>query len=72
MVIWKVRELLDQNELSAYALAKEAKVASTTVYGLARGDHERVSLHVLDEVLRTLRRLTRKDIRICDLLEYHE
>jgi DNA-binding Xre family transcriptional regulator len=70
MVKWKLKALLEANNLSAYALSRAAGVAPNTVYGLARGEHERISLKVLSEVIRTLEELTGKRVSVCDLLEY--
>lgn len=69
MIKWTLRNYLDTNELSAYRLAQTAKVSPATVYALARGDHERVSLEVLDKVLTALEHLTGKPAEIGDLLE---
>ena len=72
MIEWRLRAFLDANEISAYTLANSANVSPTTAYALARGEHERVSLDVLGEVIRTLRELTGKSVSVCDLLEYVE
>jgi DNA-binding Xre family transcriptional regulator len=69
MVKWKLREYLDKNKLSAYALTKSAELAPNTVYALARGDQGRVDLEVLDKVLTALDGLTGKRVSVCDLLE---
>lgn len=69
MVIWKLREYLDTHNVSAYALAKEADTSPTTIYALARGSHERVSLVVLDKVIEALEQLTGQRVSVSDLLE---
>lgn len=68
MIRWTLKDYLQQNELSAYRLVQAADVSPTTVYALARGTHERVSLEVLDKVLTALEHLTGKPVEIGDLL----
>ncbi len=69
MMRWKLRQYLDENELSAYALTKAADVAPNTVYALARGDQRRLDLEVLDKVLTGLEKLTGESVDVADLLE---
>jgi DNA-binding Xre family transcriptional regulator len=72
MVTWKLREYLDQHEVSAYALTKAADLAPNTVYALARGDQGRVDLVVLDKVIEALEQLTGQRVSVSDLLEREE
>lgn len=69
MIKWTLKSYLDANDLSAYKLVQAAKVSPTTVYALARGDHERVSLEVLDKVLAGLERLTGRPATLTDVLD---
>ncbi len=69
MIRWTLKAYLQEHELSAYRLVQAADLSPTTVYALARGTHERVSLEVLDKVLTALERLTGKPVEIGDLLE---
>lgn len=69
MLRWKLRNYLDEHKLSAYALTKVADVAPNTVYALARGDSERISLEVFDKVLVGLEKLTGHSVNVSDLLE---
>ncbi len=69
MLKWKLKDYLDNHKLSAYALTKTASVAPNTVYALARGNHERVSLEVLDKVMEALDSMTGQRVSVCDLLE---
>lgn len=69
MLKWKLRDYLDEHDLSAYALTKAADVAPNTVYALARGDSERISLDVFDKVLMGLEKLTGHPVSVSDLLE---
>lgn len=72
MLRWKLKDYLDRHHISAYALTKAADVAPNTVYGLARGDHERISLRVLDKVIVGLETLTGQSVSVADLLEREE
>lgn len=69
MLKWKLRDYLDRHNLSAYALTRAADVAPNTVYALARGDSERISLEVFDKVLAGLEKLTGEPVNVADLLE---
>ncbi len=69
MIKWTLKNYLETHDLSAYKLVQTAKVSPTTVYALARGDHERVSLEVLDKVLAGLERLTGTPASLTDVLE---
>ncbi len=70
----KLRSLLDQEGVSAYALAQVlvGKVGRNTVYGLARGEKKRPDLEALAWVIWGLRKLTGKPYGVQDLLEYEE
>ena len=74
MIDWKLKQHLDSNGLSTYQLVKEleGKVSANAVYHAAREDINRVNFDTLDEVVRALRRLTGKQVSVCDLLEYVE
>lgn len=69
MLRWKLRAYLDRHNLSAYALTRVADVAPNTVYALARGESERISLEVFDKVLAGLEQLTGQSVGVADLLE---
>jgi len=71
---WKLRALLDQQGVSAYALTQvlAGKVAPNTIYAFARGTTKRPDLEALAWVLWGLRKLTGKPYGVQDLLEYEE
>ena len=68
MVTWKLRNYLDEHNVSAYALLKATDLAPSTVYALARGDQTRVDLGVLDKVIGGLEALTGRAVTFDDLL----
>ena len=69
MVRWRLRQYLDEHDLSAYALTKAAALAPNTVYALARGDRGRVDLAVLEKVITGLEQLTGRRVELTDVLE---
>ena len=71
-VRWRVHEILESHDISPYRLMKESGLAQGTVYRLVKGDTSTVNAETLDRVMTTLRRLTRQDLQISDLLEYEE
>jgi DNA-binding Xre family transcriptional regulator len=69
MLKWRLRQYLDDHDLSAYRLVQEVEASPTTLYALARGTHERISLEVLDKVITGLERLTGEPVEVGDILE---
>lgn len=69
---WQLRPLLERHSLSAYQLAQtlKGKMSAGSVYTLARGDTERVSLATLGHVLGALEQLTGTRYTAADLLAY--
>lgn len=72
MITWKLKSFLEQNNISAYALAKEVapKLSANTVYSLVRETPQRVDLDSLDTILTGLRQITKQNVQIGHLLEY--
>jgi DNA-binding Xre family transcriptional regulator len=66
---WKLKSYLDEHDLTPHQLALEAKLSVNTVYPMARGRAERVSLRTLDKVAAALDKLTGQRVSMCDLLE---
>lgn len=66
---WLLRDFLDEHKLTPANLVKAAGTSPATIYGIARGEHERISLEVLDKVLWGLERLTGKTVELSDVLE---
>jgi len=74
-VKWKLANILEAEGINPYKLAVEVKHSrANTVYRLARKGEElkRVDLEVLADVLSGLRKLTGKDIKLTDLLDYSD
>lgn len=66
----RLREFLDEHDLSAYRLTKQARgMSSKTVYAIASGRH-RPSMGALEKLLDALRELTGEEVGPADLLEY--
>jgi hypothetical protein len=74
IIKWKLAELLEANNLTAYRLATtlDSHTRAPTIYRIAKKDVElsRVDFTVLATVIDGLRELTGKDVSVSDLLEY--
>lgn len=66
---WKLKELLERENVTAYQLAKQTGLSVNTIYPLARGEARRISLDTLQTVTEALDGLTGKRVSVCDLLE---
>ncbi len=69
-VRWKLRDFLEQNNLTTYALVRASDLAPNTVYSLARGATKHVRLDTIAGVLGGLRRLTGHEVSLSDILEH--
>ncbi len=67
---WKLKEVLAENELTAYRLFKHTGVAPSTVYRLTGNKTEGVQGRVLDDILTGLYELTGKRYDVGDLLTW--
>ncbi|MDX2007192.1 MAG: helix-turn-helix transcriptional regulator [Meiothermus sp.] len=68
-VKWKIREMLEANNITAYRLWKDSGLAQQTVYTLAQNKGDRVDLNTLSTVITTLERLTHRRVELADVLE---
>ncbi|ADI13561.1 transcriptional regulator, XRE family [Truepera radiovictrix DSM 17093] len=66
---WTLKEYLNRHGLTAYQLAKASGLSVNTIYPLARGEAQRVSLDTLQTVLDTLDKLTGQRVNVTDVLE---
>jgi DNA-binding Xre family transcriptional regulator len=66
---WKLKSYLEEHDLTPHQLALESKLSVNTIYPMARGKAERVSLQTLDRVATALDKLTGQHVSLCDLLE---
>lgn len=73
---WKLKDLLEQEGLTAYALVKGMGVGvrANTIYRLARRENlpTRVDLETVRTIIDTLNCLTGKKITVCDIIKYYE
>lgn len=71
-VHWRLRELLDRHNLTAYQLGQQlkGKVHPNSVYVLARGETKQVSLATLGYLLEALEALTGTRYTVADLLAF--
>ena len=66
---WTLRDYLTRHNLTPYQLAKTTGLSVNTVYPLARGEAQRVSLETLQTVLDALDELTGQRVELADVLE---
>lgn len=66
---WILRDYLSRHDLTPYQLAKATGLSVNTIYPLARGEAQRVSLETLQTVLEALDGLTGKRASVSDVLE---
>lgn len=71
-VKWKLKEFLDDHDLSAYQLIDKAhgKISRTGVYRLTDDELKGVRFESLAAIIPALRELTGEEVQIGDLLEY--
>lgn len=69
---WKLKDLLEQNNITVYKLADVSGVPRNTLYNLVNKEPSRVDLGTLDAVLEALDKLTGKRVKVSDLLERDE
>lgn len=67
---WKLEDLLERHDVSAYRLAKESGVGLTTIYRIKNNRTNTVQGQVLEAILQALLVLTGKRHGIGDLLEW--
>ena len=68
---WILKEFLDQNGITAYALAKETGIALNNIYNVC--DPQTIPRKKnLDKIILGLRELTNKKVDISDLLVWEE
>ncbi len=66
---WLLKNYLAQNDLTPYQLVKTTGLSANTIYPLARGETQRISLDTLQTVLDGLDSLTGKQVNVTDILE---
>ncbi len=66
---WKLKDYLEQHDITAHQLALESKLSLNSVYPAVRGQAERVSLATLDRMLTALDKLTGERAELGDVLE---
>jgi DNA-binding Xre family transcriptional regulator len=68
-VTWKLKQLLEQHNITPYRLWRESGLARQTVYTLAHNKGDRVDLGTLGAVLLTLEKLLGRRMVLDDVLE---
>jgi DNA-binding Xre family transcriptional regulator len=65
---WKLKELLDQNEVSAYSIAKDTGLSLPSIYRLTNNHARSVQLDTLEAIMTALEKRTGKSVKLTDLL----
>lgn len=65
---WRLKDYLQEHDLTAYALVRASNLAPNTVYSLARGNQNQIRLDTIAGVLGGLRELTGKEVALTDIL----
>lgn len=73
-VHWKLQELLDNHDLTAYRLseATAGRLSRNAVYNLTSGAPTSVNFATLDALLTALRALTGTPLGVADLIEFRD
>lgn len=70
MIKFKLDRLLEENNITRNALAREAKIRPNVVYEMCNNETKRIELKTLDKILETLNRMTNRPINVSDIIEY--
>jgi hypothetical protein len=68
-LVYRLFPLLAEHNITAYRLAKESGISLSSVYAI-KALPDRIHVGALVSIIAALRRLTGKDIRLHNLLEY--
>lgn len=68
MLQWRLRETLETQNVSRYALQKESGVAMNTIREMWDGNTQRPDLRVLDKLIDALEKITGKRPTVSDFI----
>lgn len=66
---WKVKEFLEQHEMTPYALWKASGLARNTVYAIAKNDKDGLEFETMSKLMEGLEKLTGRQVELSDVLE---
>ena len=69
-VHWKLSSYLKARKISVRQVMLESGLSSNTLYPIARGQAEQVSLETVSRVIEAISKLTASPVGVSDLLEY--
>ncbi len=67
---WKLKEYLEQNEVSAYSVAKETGLSLPSIYRLTNNHSRYIQFDTLISIMITIEKKTGKPVAVSDILEY--
>ncbi|GGR34096.1 helix-turn-helix domain-containing protein [Deinococcus ruber] len=68
-VRWKIKEFLEQNGKTPYALWKASGLSRTTVYAITGGQMDGVQFETMGKLMHGLETIMGKQIELTDVLE---
>lgn len=67
---WKLKSVLDDNQLKAIDLVRQTELSTNTIYPIVRNEAQRVDRETLGVIILALRELTKKEIQVSDILVF--
>lgn len=70
LVRWKLKEYLEDNDLSAYSVAKEIGVSLQSIYRITNNQAKSANFETTANLINALCKMTGKTVSFDDILEY--
>jgi DNA-binding Xre family transcriptional regulator len=67
---WKLKEYLENNDVSAYSVAKETGLSLPSIYRLTNNHSRYIQFDTLISIMATIEKKTGKPVSVSDILEY--
>ena len=67
---WKLKEFLEENDISAYSVAKESDLSLPSIYRLTNNHARYIQFDTLEAITTTLERKLGKPVKLSDILEF--
>ena len=67
---FRLREFLEEHDITPYRLSKESGVTLRTIYGINRDLTKRIDKETLNAVMIALEELTGKSLEVSDLITF--
>lgn len=70
MLTWTLKETMDENNVTRYALQKRTDISMNTIRSMYDGGTQRPDLNLLDRIIHALREMTGQPITLTDVLSF--